>query len=169
MSTAKSNIVTWGLVLKRMIDSHNDNFLYLAEAHWSEILRKADPEIFEEYGEDAHHYAIEAFHDVAGHLSVGTLNLNFQQSLHGDACWVDIYRLPEGPSMIIKGATFELEGSISLLGCAELDVKKIIAAAKELLLDSSIDGEIHNADESTGINPDVNMVYSGESELVSNW
>ena len=169
MSTAKSDIVTWELVLKRMVDSHSDDFLYLENKDWSEIISKADPEIHEEYGEDAYHYAMEAFHDVAGHLSIGSLNLNFQQSLHGDACWVDIYRLPEGTSMIMKGATFELEGSTSLVCRAKLEVKTIIETAKELLLDSCIDGEIHNADESSCVNPDVNMVYSGESELISNW
>ena len=164
-----SDIIIWGQVLKSMIDSHDDMFLYLQEEHWGEIARNAAPEIFEEYGEDAHHFTIEAFREISGHLSVGTLNLNFQQSLHGDTCWLDIYRLPEGASVIIKGASFDLEGSISLLCSSDLDVKKIIASAKEFLFESCIDGEIYYLDDSPGFNPDVNMVYSGENELISNW
>ena len=82
----------------------------LTEKVWGDIFKKADPERHRSLEDDADCNAMTEFDLAASKFNLGSIDLSAPNSMHGDGCCANVYRLPKGTTVITRSATYEIDG-----------------------------------------------------------
>ena len=135
----------------------------------ADSFRKADPQEFnlvdpDEVEENAIYYMTSAIEKN----EVGCIDLESINSMHGDGCSVTVYVLPMGTTVLVRSATYELEGSPVAIYRGR-DVDEMLSLAYDLLLDDRDYGDIQELDEDEDLDPDTDTTIEEESNLIEQW
>jgi len=132
-------------------------------------FRKADPQEFNRLGpDDVEGNMIGEMTSALGKLEVGSIDLEFIHSTHGDGCSVTVYVLPRGTTVLVRSATYEIEDPPVAIYRGR-DVNEMLSCAYDLLLDDSDYGDIQELDDDEDLDPDTDTTRGGEAELIERW
>ena len=155
----KDRIKQW----EKAFDGHKK----LTEEAWEDILRKADPEDYEAYKDDAACYAKEAFSDVANKFHLGAVDLSSPNSMHGDGCSSYIYRLPGGTTVITRGSTYEMSGPSGMVYRGD-DYDAMLDIAFNLITDDRDYGTVEHIEDGETCDPDADTIIEVD-EILLKW
>ncbi len=138
-----------------------------SEEEWDKILQEADPKQWENYGgwsEDVPNALVNLF----GDYYVDDVSMDFPGSMHGDACNASVHLLPGGTTVIIRCATWEMEGPDVVIYHGD-NCDEMLALAWGLIRTSADYGEVCDEDEGEEVTEDTNTATSGGKDLEKKW
>ena len=163
VSSGVASVSAWEHELRGAVD--------LGEAEWGAVLRKADPELASQLGEDADINAQSEFGEAAEAYLLGRVSLDFPRSTHGDGVTVDVYRLPEGTVVLARSATYELFGPTGrVLGTDQID--EVLQHVYSFFAEGGDGRELGDVEYESGeegLSPDADAYYEGEQALREAW
>jgi hypothetical protein len=155
----KDRIKQW----EKAFDGHKK----LTEEVWEDILKKADPEEYESLGDDAACNAMNEFTSAASKFHLGTVDLSSPNSMHGDGCWSDIYRLPGGTTVITRGATYEMSGPSGMVYRGD-DYDAMLDIAYELITEDRDYGTVQHLEDGETCDSNADTIIEVD-EILLKW
>jgi hypothetical protein len=155
----KDRIKQW----EKAFDGHKK----LTEEAWEDILKKADPEKYESYKDDAANEAKDTFSVIAEKFHLGTVDLEAPNSMHGDGCSSYIYRLPGGTTVITRGSTYEMDEPSGMVYQGD-DYDAMLDIAYELITEDRDYGTIQHLEDGEKCDSNADTIIEVD-EMLSKW